>query len=176
MRERERERVSLSLAVSFSLSLSRSPAAFVHSLTMHRLAHTRPHPHPTSLQHSCNVQACRASCGSPSQESRGHAKGAFTSLPPLPPHTQKQTPPARTCTNTSAHIRICVWRAGDTRREHHHPPTHSDTKARTRARTHTHTPREHHHPPTHTHTDTKARTRAHTHTHTPTRPRSPRVH
>jgi hypothetical protein len=68
-RERGRECVcvrvslslSLSLSVSFSLSLSRSPAAIAHSLTMHRLAHTRPHPHPTSLQHSCNVQACRAS-------------------------------------------------------------------------------------------------------------------
>jgi len=55
--------LSLSLfhSLSVSLFLSLSPAVVAHPLTMHRLAHTRLHPHPTSLQHSCNVQACRAS-------------------------------------------------------------------------------------------------------------------
>ncbi len=42
-------------------SVSRSPAAVAHPVTMHSLAHNRPHPHPTSIQHSCNVQARRAS-------------------------------------------------------------------------------------------------------------------
>ncbi len=54
-------RVSNNLSLSLFLSLSLSRAAVAHSLTMHRLAHNRPHPHPTSPQHSCNVQACRAS-------------------------------------------------------------------------------------------------------------------
>ena len=92
--------LSLSPSLSVSLSLSLSPAAVAHPLTMHRLAHTRPHPHPTSLQHSCNVQACRASSGSPSQESRGHAKGAS---PPFPPSTHKSTRLPRAHAHIQAH-------------------------------------------------------------------------
>jgi len=59
-----------------------------------------------------------------SQESRDHAKGAS---PPSPrPFTQKHTPPARTCTHTSAHIRICVWSQGT--REGSITPPHTHTQ------------------------------------------------
>ena len=108
---------SLSLSLSLSLSFSCSCCAPSHNAQTRTHTPTpTPNITPTLVQRAGMPRFLRK----PFSGEQGTRQGRITSLPPL--HTQKHTPPARTCTHTSAHIRICVWRAGDTRREHHPPP------------------------------------------------------
>jgi hypothetical protein len=126
----------LSLCLSLSLAFSCCCCAPSHNAQSR--AHTptpTPNITPTLVQRAGMPRFLRK----PLSGEQGTRQGRITSLP-HPPHIHKSTrPPSRTCTHTSAHIRICVWRAGDTRREHHHPPTqtHADTKARTHTQKHT---------------------------------------
>ena len=113
---------SLSLPLSLSLSLSRFLLQLLRTLSQCTDSHTLAHTH---TQHPSNTRAtCRhAALLEEALLRRAGDTPREHHLPSPPPlHTQKHTPPARTCTHTSALIRICVW-------EHHHPPplTHTDT-------------------------------------------------
>ena len=122
------ESVSLSLSLSVSLSLCRVLLQLLRTLSQCTDSHTLAHTH---TQHHSNTRATwRHAALLEEALLRRAGDTPREHLPsPLPPSTHKSTrPPARTCTHTSAHIRICVWRAGDTRREHH-PPTHTHTDA-----------------------------------------------
>ena len=146
--------LSLSLSLSLFLSLFLSVSLFVAfscscCAPSHNAQTRTPTPTPTPNITPTLVQRAGMPrfLRKPFSGEQGTRQGRITSLPRAPhPSTHKSTrPPERTCTHTSAHVRICVWRTGDTRREHHHPHTHTfrhkitHALARARAHTHTHT-------------------------------------
>ena len=121
----ERERVSLSLSLCLFLSLSVAFSCSYCALSHNAQTRTHtptptPNITPTLVQRAGMPRFLRK----PSSGEQGTRQGRITSLPPL--HTQKHTPPARTCTHTSAHIHICVWSQGT--REGSITPPHTHTQ------------------------------------------------
>ncbi len=107
--------VKQSLSLSLSLSLSRSLAFSCSCCALSHNAQTRtptptptPNITPTLVQRAGMPRFLRK----PSSGEQGTRQGRITSPFPNHLHTKKHTPPARTCTHTSAHIRICVWSQG----------------------------------------------------------------
>ena len=117
--------LSLSLSLCLSLSLAFSCSCCAPSHNAQTRSHTptpTPNITPTLVQRAGMPRFLRK----PFSGEQGTRQGSITSPPPLPPHTQTHTPPARTCTHTSAHIRICVWSQGT--REGSITPPHTHTQ------------------------------------------------